>query len=103
MKDIAYNTQINDIEFLGGDFRVVDGCGMQNAALIIAKSCADILSPQLGIGLEEIYPHIRRERLGSVLAAAQKQCYDDGAASVNLSFKQGDKGTYEENLSLIHI
>jgi hypothetical protein len=95
MRDIAFNIETNDVEFLDGDFRPLDKCGQQNAALIIAKSCVDIMRPQYGVGLYEIYANMKAGRLRTVLDDATRQIYDDGAASAYISYTPTDNGEYD--------
>ena len=94
MRDILYNLGNNDIECLNGDFRIIEQSGQQNADIIIAKSCVDIMRPQFGIGFFETYPHMREDRLRNVLNEAKRQIYDDGAASVQISHRTTNKGEY---------
>lgn len=85
----------NDIQFLNGDFRLLERCGQQNAALIIAKSCVDVMRPQFGVGLMEIYPNMQQSRLRVVLDDAKQQIYNDGAVSTYISYTQTNKGAFD--------
>lgn len=95
MTDISYDLDFNDVRVMNGDFQLVDRCGQQNAAIIIYKSCVDIFRPQYGIGLSEVYPHMNTSAARSLLDDAKQQIYEDGAASVYLTFNPVDHGEYE--------
>lgn len=79
MRDIGFDFKKNDIEFLGGDFRIINSCSQQNATLMAAKSVVNILLPQFGAGIQERYYWVNSKNIGILLSKATRQTYTDGA------------------------
>lgn len=94
MTEIGYDITLNDVRILNGDFWIIDKSGQQNGALMVSKSCVDILRPQYGIGLTELYPNMKSSTVRNLLDTAKQQIYEDGASSAYINYTQDNKGEY---------
>ena len=58
MKDIRWDTKVNDIVIADGDFAMTDRCSNQNGALILIKRAVNITKAHIGVALDELYPNL---------------------------------------------
>lgn len=79
MRDIKFNFETNDIEFLNGTALMEETVSRQNGALIFNKSAASITEPQFGVGFEDFFPNLPSYVFGRVQTIGEEQMRNDGA------------------------
>lgn len=87
MTDLRYDTNINDLVVVNGDFDTINRCSEQNGDLLLRKSAASIIWPQFGVGFEQFYMNLPQVYWGQVQTAAEGQMLtdwrDDGFTAKN--------------------
>ncbi|MEG0899033.1 MAG: hypothetical protein RSF40_04900 [Oscillospiraceae bacterium] len=100
MTDIAWDLETNDLAFSNRDFAINKTAGRQAGALLLLKSCTNILLPQWGAAIEERYANITQRQLDVITSDAKVQMENDGAAVAIVSAEFDASGKVDINLEV---
>ena len=103
MKDIRWDTKVNDIVIADGDFAMTDRCSNQNGALILIKRAVNITKAHIGVALDELYPNLAPGDFDLLLTEGIGQIYEDGAQYVDeKTIRSGWQNIFSTDGSVIY-
>ena len=103
MKDIRWDTKVNDIVIADGDFALTDRCSNHNGALILIKRDVNITKAHIGVALDELYPNLAPGDFDLLLTEGIGQIYEDGVKYVDeKTIRAGGQNIFSTDGSVIY-